>query len=340
MQLLSEKPSTVTEGLFVDMPSVSMILPFNPKMNSKTLINEAIQRAVQKVTSALNGRYSGIMVELVLEKLNAVLSGLNYSTHKSSLAIYISPVFEKVLYLDLPVTESVSVSNHFEIRDIINSKAKPDRVMVLVVTAMESRIYLVQANKFTCIVSNPAGSKDDCARIRSIDNSLDILLPAYAVPLFVAGSREQCPVMMKHSRHSSEVLDYLRTSSENINLDELGHLMLPILSDPDQLEQKEIRKCLAEAQQRKQLTTGIENIAKNGGGCQGSLLLVEKDYVHPGTQNKCSTAMPVHAGPFSNIRDSVDDVIEKILLNGGDVAFVDAGQLPGKEHIALIQHVH
>ena len=38
------------------------------------------------------------------------------------------------------------------------------------------------------------------------------------------------------------------------------------------------------------------------------------------------------------IKDAVDDVIEKVLKNGGDVEFVDEGLLKDYQHIALIQY--
>jgi hypothetical protein len=41
---------------------------------------------------------------------------------------------------------------------------------------------------------------------------------------------------------------------------------------------------------------------------------------------------------FSYIKDAVDDVIEKVLENGGDVEFVDEGILKDYNHIALIQY--
>ncbi|MBK6634610.1 MAG: hypothetical protein IPG38_10090 [Chitinophagaceae bacterium] len=39
---------------------------------------------------------------------------------------------------------------------------------------------------------------------------------------------------------------------------------------------------------------------------------------------------------YSYIKDAVDDVIEKVLENGGDVEFVDEGVLKEYQHIALI----
>ena len=39
---------------------------------------------------------------------------------------------------------------------------------------------------------------------------------------------------------------------------------------------------------------------------------------------------------FSYIKDAVDDVMEKVLENGGDVEFVDTDVLKDYHHIALV----
>lgn len=318
-----------------DMPSVSLILPFNPKMTSKSVIRESINRSVQKITSELNNRYSGLMVELVLEKLHAVLSGLNYSTHKSSIAVYISPVFEKVLYLDMPVEERVMVKNHFEIRDIVNSKSKSNSILVLAITATETRVMIFDGKRFTELVSTNTTQADSCARVRSTDHSLDILLPAYHLPFFVAAPVEWCKQYRKHSSHSSDVLEYVFTRSAQVNIDELEYLLKPFVENAEQLQQKEIAKHLSDAEEKHLMMAGIENIERTPCS-KGSLLLVEKGYQHYPAAAKRQPAANTHN--FSCIKDSVDGLIEKALLNGGDVEFVDAGLLPAHEHVVLIQN--
>jgi hypothetical protein len=41
---------------------------------------------------------------------------------------------------------------------------------------------------------------------------------------------------------------------------------------------------------------------------------------------------------FSYIKDAVDDVIEKVLENGGDVEFTDKDVLKDYQRIALVQY--
>ena len=86
-------------------PAISIIMPFEPKMNQKTALSHSLKIAADKVERELREAYSTEIIELVMGKLRSVISNLNYNTHKKSIAIYVSTVFEKVLYLDIAVEE-------------------------------------------------------------------------------------------------------------------------------------------------------------------------------------------------------------------------------------------
>ena len=70
------------------------------------------------------------------------------------------------------------------------------------------------------------------------------------------------------------------------------------------------------------------------------LLVVEKDYrgtpQQEGGEEILQKVMNPH-NTFSYIKDAVDEVIEKVLENGGDVEFVEEGLLKEFRQIALIQ---
>ena len=55
-----------------------------------------------RVQRDIRENYEDDLAELVLKKLQNIINSINYSTYKKSVAIFVSPVFEKVLYLDIP----------------------------------------------------------------------------------------------------------------------------------------------------------------------------------------------------------------------------------------------
>src|SRR6185295_17621559 len=123
-------------------PAISIITPFDPKMTGKSEISLRLKNVVGRVEMDLLANYSLELVTMMMQKLKMLLNKLNYSTHKKSLAIYLSPVFEKVLYLDLPVEEKVMVDESFEIRDLIRSKKQSRQFLLLMVSAKGSKIFL------------------------------------------------------------------------------------------------------------------------------------------------------------------------------------------------------
>src|SRR5688572_31629446 len=103
-------------------PAISIILPFDVKMGAKAEVIERLKYATDRIRKALRQDYNENISTLVLQKLNRVIGGLNFNTLKKSIAIYVSPVFEKILYLDIPVEEKIIIDESFEIRDLVYAK--------------------------------------------------------------------------------------------------------------------------------------------------------------------------------------------------------------------------
>ena len=58
----------------------------------------------------------------------------------------------------------------------------------------------------------------------------------------------------------------------------------------------------------------------------------------PGSSEDAISPVTESYSPFSYIQDAVDDVIERVLENGGDIEFVDEDVLQDYQHIALIKY--
>ena len=132
-----------------NFPAVSIVLPFEPKMKSKRDLTVSLQAALYKIEKDLFARFSVEMSVLVLQKLKMVLKDLNYSTHKKSIAIYVSPVFEKVIYLNIEVDKKTLVGTSFHIRDLVKSKKCSREYLLLQLLQSESRIYAVSYTHLT-----------------------------------------------------------------------------------------------------------------------------------------------------------------------------------------------
>ena len=82
------------------IPSVVITLPFNPKMMDSRIIRQSCNLLIEKANAAMEGRYSKSYASTIFQKLTRIARQLEYSTHKTSVAILVSPEFEKIYYFD------------------------------------------------------------------------------------------------------------------------------------------------------------------------------------------------------------------------------------------------
>jgi len=345
-------------------PAVSVILPFEPQMRSKADLASSLKLAADKVHKELTANYPNEMGKIVMQKLGVLMRGLNFHTYKKSVAIYVSPVFEKVLYLDIPVEEKIIIDESFEIRDLVYCKKQLHKYLVLLLSGKESKLYLGNTGSFVRIMSNTpesvsayvneipqkiANFSDPSERkeivmdkfLHHVDNSLEIVLHSYHLPLFVLGTERIMGHFKKITRHNSAVIEYVHGNYEDETLPELRKVLEPYVTDWKKVLQKDLMNRLDEAAAKNKLATGIRDVWREAMNHKGRLLLVEKGYMFVAEHGSIDEMIYKAVEPynrFSYIRDAVDDVIEKVLENGGDVEFVDDELLKEYRHIALIQY--
>ena len=344
------------------MPCVSIIMPFEPKMALKIELEHKLKLALGKVDSELMASYTEEKALAVLRRLREVVKNLDYKTHKKSIAIFVSPLLEKVFYLDIPVDEKIIVDDSFEIRDLVYSKKEMHKYLVLVLSGKRTRIYLGNTTTFVRIVSNVpdhiAAYKNDIPEkvsnfadpserkevmldkfLRHTDNGLTILLKSYPLPLFVMGTDRVIGHFKKITRNINHILGYINGNYEDTSEEELRKALQPQISDWKKVKKEDLLQKLDAAASAKKMVAGIENVWREAMHKRGRLLVVEKNFIYPAqhsSEEDIIYSKDHLTGNDFYIKDAVDDVIEKILENGGDVEFVDENVLKEYGRIALI----
>lgn len=328
------------------IPSVSIIMPFDPKMTSERLLFDSLGANILKAEQFLIEGFPLEIAMLVINKLKSVIKYLNYSTYKKSIAIYVSPVFEKIIYLDMEVEERVVVEDSFEIRDIIHSKKEIKDYLILVFGEEETKIYLDNIVAVQQIFSNRSEiKKSNCGLsftekyLQHVDIILDVILQSFRVPLFVLGDKYVMHRFKNITKHACSIIEYAEHDCKNISPGKLRNTVSPLIHNCHIVKQKMLRQQLKHASGSHKVISGINEVFKEVMRHQGHLLLVEKNYRYPDSNDSSSELIAKAVRPysqFSYINDAVDDVIEKVLEEYGDVEFVDKGLLKNYDHIALI----
>ena len=361
IQVLPATVSTKVNAGY-NFPSVAIIMPFEPKMKYKRELSSALNEAVDKVERKLFDGFCSDMALLVMQKLSVIIKELNFSTHKKSLAIFVSPVFEKVLYLNMEVEENVLVSQSFNIRELVKSKKQIRQYLVLQITGKECRLYANEQEGIKKIfsysiqtVSNNSAllpgdlpvNRDNqlCETCQTknflhyIDNTLDFIMNSYQLPLFVIGEGVITKQFIIITKHINSVIEEVQSDYEEEDMEEIKKLVMPYTTEWQKVYQKFIAGQLKTAVSANKCVSGVTNVFESAMHHNGRLLLVEENFQYPATYTKPEEMIYKATRPhsrFSFVNDAVDEIIEKVLDAGADVEFVSEKIMKHHDHIALI----
>jgi hypothetical protein len=340
-------------------PALSIILPLQPEISIKTETAHALKIAADKARILLADDYPGEQSQVVMEKLQGIIDNLVIPPKKKGLIIYISPLFEKVFFVNVPVEEKVIVNEFFELRDIIFDAKQPIPLLLAVISAKFCRVfkgdqyslspvhldipesffpYINDAPERVANFSDMTDRKQAITEkfLRHIDNELGRVLHENPLPVIVLGAEKILGTFKKLSKHTASVIACIPGNYDEADINHLLKLTADNLGQLRRSRQKELMDKLQDAAGEKRLSYGITDVWKNAAERKGSLLVAEINY-HFSEEFAVDLSGPADE-KVSYMQDLVDDTIEKVLRYGGDVEFVDDGLLENFRHIALVHY--
>lgn len=345
-------------------PAVSVVIPLNIKTSLQTEVAHKLKSVLDQAERELLSNYPAEVSRRVIEKLKRLAKEVRPGNGRKSIAIYASPVFEKLLYLDIQVEEKLVIDESFEIRDLVYSKKQAHKFLVLLVSNKETSLFLGNGTSLSRIITDiPSSSEafqndiaekvgnfsDMSARketlmdkfLLHVDKSLSQILKAYKLPLFLIGPDRVLGHFRQLTSNADHILSYISGNYDNATSPEILQLLEPFIKDWESRKETEILKHLDEAEGHKKLIKGVKDVWREATNNKGRLLVVEKDYMYAARlagESELTDTADVTINQFSVIRDAVDDIIEKVIATGGDVEFTAPGKLSQYQHIAMILH--
>jgi Bacterial archaeo-eukaryotic release factor family 3 len=345
-------------------PAVSIILPFEPKMSLKTELEYSLKRAMTKVESELMGNYPPEKAIPVINRLKDLIKQLNFNTYKKSIALFVSPLVEKVFYLDIPVEEKIVIDDSFEIRDLVYSKKQSNQYLILLLGGHRTKMYLGNSSHVLQLIlseyetfkqyendvnervanfSDPDKRKEIIIEkyLHHIDTTLSLILQSYPLPVFVLGTKRILGHFHKLTKNEKSIVHFVHGNYEETTPVELQEVLEPYVFNWKLVRQNHLLHQIENARNDMKLSSGIRDVWKSVESKNSRLLVVEKDFIYParhGSEPDIIFPEDVISNNKFYIKDAVDDIIEKVLENGGDVEFVDNDVLKDYDKIALIRY--
>jgi len=339
-------------------PSVSIVLSVYPGD-----INYKLRQAENQVNKELSDAYPDDVVKTMQERLHKTITGIDTTTLKKTLVIYVSPMVAQVFDLEITADEKITINESFEIRDLVYARQKFTKFLILLLTGKHAKIFQAEAGHITLLPTNiqqniEAYENDISTRVANFsdpdkrkevlldkllhhaDKELSGILNTNPLPVFVVGPKKEAGHFSRITHNGGQIANTIFGSYDNETLDDLMEVLTPYVKKWEKTKERTLLQQLENAQNASLVDFGIHMVWKTANEKNARLLVVEKNYKYP-ADYVTPAVIRQHADTTGNtlfVRDAVDDVIEKVISDGGEVRFVDDGMLDDYLHIALIRY--
>ena len=368
LQLMIQYPAIAVHQDFLGRvplpPAVSILLPLHHVFSSGPELQHRLKIALENAGHRLRKNYTDEVAAVVLARLDKLRSQLQGETRHKSVALFASQLHSKLVYLDVPVEESIVIGDTFAIRDIVADAKQLRRYLLLLLSEKGCRFYLAEENhsqllKTTIPTEVFAYVNEKSQRVANfsdpnerkeivmdkflyyMDEELSRILALYPLPVFVLGPEKVLGHFKMHSRHHARIAGYAHGNYVDAGEPELRRIVQPCVAEWQLHKQQALIGQLETAAGYKRLAAGIAQAWAAAVHKNGRLLVVEKSFRFPARRGDTPDLLYRDDFPEDNpfgIPDAVDALIGLVISEGGDVEFVDEGILQEYGRIALIRY--
>jgi hypothetical protein len=170
---------------------------------------------------------------------------------------------------------------------------------------------------------------------RAVDAALEAANRSTPLPIVVAATERELALFEGATSHAGPLIGRLRGNYAHAGPVELSAAVRPQLDAHRATRQGQIVERLRDALGRHGAASGLHAVKAAAEQGRGHLLVVEEGFTFP-RRWVDGLAAGKASDPQLDFDDVVDDVIESVLLAGGDVEFVEDGALSDCAHIGVL----
>lgn len=342
---------TVTAGF----PCISVVLPTRPAPRMTSGDFERLNPLIAAVDHTL--REQGVISRnRLMEKLREEVRRVANQPTDKALAIYVSLAVARSFRLPQPVEARVVVERTFATRPLVSALHRMPPHVVLVLHPTCAHLYAAadgglhpvgQVDPFRgsgpIKLPGPGDPGADEARsdlndsyLRAVDRMLGDYRAEHPSPLVLAGSPRLLDRFCGVSRHLERLAGRVGTGQEDTALD----LALACTETIEEYLRNRRQDALGQLTQALRarpadVAAGMENCWRTVQSRAPGMLLVEESFISPGIAVVGSSGTTTEV-VTEEVHDLVDDLIEQVILRGGQIALVPDGDLESHSRVALI----
>lgn len=343
-------------------PALTITLPTHRTSPENRQDPIRVSNLVTEAHERLLTEFSKREIGPLLSQLDNLVETIDYRYTLDGLAFFVNRDFARVFFLPFSLKERVAVDETFFTRDLVYAMNRTPRYWALVLSEQPTRLYegsretLTEVNEesFPLTHTGPGGElplpggfgikksqyRDERHRqfFRQVDAALRPFLLDDPLPLIVVGVDRYLAFFSEISDHKDAISATLEGSHDSTPEHELGELVWPVVKQALAKERQKYLDELDQAVGERKIASTISDVWHMAQAGRGRLLLVEEDFHYPARVDESG----LQISPADDIEapdvldDAVDEVITTVLEKGGEVVFLENGELDAHSRIALI----
>lgn len=321
-----------------------------------------LEELLKKAKKRLLEEFEEEQVAEILEKLEKLAGEIDHQHNLEGLALFVSKDLAQYYRLPFSVPERVVVDDTFLTRDLVIALNRSQPYWLLVLSEKPTRLYhgirsdVFEAvgEGFPMVHDGPGGSeplpggfgiepskiRDEYLRkfFRDVDEAFHTYWANHPVPLVLAGVDRHLAFFNEVTKHQAAILATLPGNYDETPPHQLGEKVWEVVSQTYAQRRKEWLSKLDEAVSSNNYNSTIGEAWRAVKEGRARVLLVEKDFHQPGRLNDDGYLLYVEDDPEAQgvIDDAVDNLIEMMLAQDGEVVFVENGDLEKHQRVAVI----
>ncbi|MCZ7525119.1 MAG: hypothetical protein M5U14_01220 [Acidimicrobiia bacterium] len=355
------RPSVVSRLQHVrGAPAVSLLAPVDRHRPGNAEDPLRLRGLVEEARRRLSEDYAPGVARALADRLAAAVDRVDLRDPPDGVAVYVTMDRSTSLRLPFPVRERVVVDETFVTRDLVLGFQRRPRYRVLVLGERRSRLFEGVVDRleewheegFPSVAPGAAGeplpsggypqhtSQADeqyRQRFRRVDEALRAISRDDPLPLVVVGVERDLAFFDEVTGVGDLVAGRVAGNHEESTAHEVAAVAWVVMADHEARRRAAAVAELVDAVGRGRAVTGTDEVWTCAREGRGHRLLVEEDLVElPNREvdGRLEPAVDVDAPGVMD--DVVDEIVEAVLAQGGEVTFVEPEALADQGRIGLL----
>ncbi len=343
-------------------PCVSIIAPTHKTKPDNKQDPITVKNLVKEAVSRLNQEFPHREIEPIIQRIESIVSSIDYTRTADSLAIYACKDFSA--RYDLPVSskEQVIIDETFATRNLVYAIHKNPRYLVLALSEKATRLFDIFLDSPVEIINDdfpalfaedenstprPTGEivnissyKDEqySKYFRKTDKALASIIKDTSLPLVITGVERTLAYYKDITELNEHIAGEMKGSYDKSSPFELARLTWPLMRGHMEEKKKNMLRKLDDSISNGHYASGIDQVWNTAFEGRGSLLLVEEEFQFPAVINEDNQILAPAEDSTSPgiVEDAVNEIIEEVINRGGQVFFLDKDDLKVHNRIAMV----